>query len=207
MCVCACVCVCIRSSLHSVRFGQLLRCAHERIVNIMKVYIERNNMQVELIRFTKYFIHVYFCKARNFSTDALFSQHGQWICVIDRSCCATDGSVWSTDRAARLMDLCDRQIVLRDWWICVIDRSCCATDGSVWSTDRAARLMDLCDRQIVLRDWWICVIDRSCCATDGSVWSTDRAARLMDLCDRQIVLRDWWICVIDRSCCATDGSA
>ena len=25
--------VCIRSSLHSVRFGQLLRCAHKRIVN------------------------------------------------------------------------------------------------------------------------------------------------------------------------------
>ena len=43
----------IRSSLHSVRFGQLLRCAHRRIVNIMKVYIERNNMQVELIRFRK----------------------------------------------------------------------------------------------------------------------------------------------------------
>ena len=43
--------VCIRSSLHSVRFGQLLRCAHKRIVNIMKVYIERNNMQVELVRF------------------------------------------------------------------------------------------------------------------------------------------------------------
>ena len=38
----------IRSSLHSVRFGQLLHCAHKRIVNILKVYIERNNMQVEL---------------------------------------------------------------------------------------------------------------------------------------------------------------
>ena len=25
--------VCIRSSLHSVRFGQLLRCAHKRFVN------------------------------------------------------------------------------------------------------------------------------------------------------------------------------
>ena len=33
-----------------VCFGQLLRCAHERIINIMKVYIERNNTQVELIR-------------------------------------------------------------------------------------------------------------------------------------------------------------
>ena len=52
MCVCVCVCVCIIFSLHSVRFGQLLHCAHKRIVNIMKVYIERNNMQVELILFS-----------------------------------------------------------------------------------------------------------------------------------------------------------
>ena len=43
--------VCNISSLHSVRFGQLLRCAHKRVVDIMKMYIERNNMQVELIRF------------------------------------------------------------------------------------------------------------------------------------------------------------
>ena len=43
--------VCIRSSLHSVCFGQLLPCAHKRIVNIMKVYVERKNTQVELIPF------------------------------------------------------------------------------------------------------------------------------------------------------------
>ena len=36
----------LRSSFTSS--GPLLRCAHKRIVNIMKVYIERNNMQVEL---------------------------------------------------------------------------------------------------------------------------------------------------------------
>ena len=61
-----CVCVCIRSSLHSVRFGQLLRYAHQRIINIIKVYIERSNMQVELIRFRKPYrlFHVYFCEAR-----------------------------------------------------------------------------------------------------------------------------------------------
>ena len=35
--------------LHSVRFGQLLRCAHKLFVNIMKLYIERNYIQVELI--------------------------------------------------------------------------------------------------------------------------------------------------------------
>ena len=48
-----CMCVCIRSSLHSVRIGQLLCCAHKRIVNIMNVYIERNYIQVELIGFRK----------------------------------------------------------------------------------------------------------------------------------------------------------
>ena len=47
------VCVCIRSLLHSVHFGQQLHCARERIVNRIKVYIEGNNMQVELIRFLK----------------------------------------------------------------------------------------------------------------------------------------------------------
>ena len=47
---CSCgVCYLPRSSLHSVRFGQQLRCAHKRIVNIMKVYMERKNVQLELI--------------------------------------------------------------------------------------------------------------------------------------------------------------
>ena len=48
-----CSFVCLLASLHSVRFGQLLRCAHKRIVNIMELYIERNNIQVELILFRK----------------------------------------------------------------------------------------------------------------------------------------------------------
>ena len=34
-------------------FGELLRCPHKHIVNMMKVYIERKNIQVELIRFRK----------------------------------------------------------------------------------------------------------------------------------------------------------
>ena len=50
--------VCLLPSLHSVHFGQLLRCAHKRIVNIMKVYIKRNNIQVVLIRFRKKY-HLY----------------------------------------------------------------------------------------------------------------------------------------------------
>ena len=40
----------------------------ERIVNRIKVNIERNNMQVELLGFSKkniYFTHVYFCESRN----------------------------------------------------------------------------------------------------------------------------------------------
>ena len=77
--VCGCsggVFVCIRSSLHSVRFGQLLRCAHKRNVNIMKVYIERKNMQVELIRFRKQnsvFIHVFCCEPRKFNATRVFT--------------------------------------------------------------------------------------------------------------------------------------
>ena len=46
-------CVSIYLSLHLVRFGQLLRCADKRIVNIMKVYIERNNLQLELVWYHK----------------------------------------------------------------------------------------------------------------------------------------------------------
>ena len=57
-----------------VRFGQLSCCSHKRIVNIMKVYIERNNMQVEIIRFRKKnvdFIHVYVCE----SSDSMFTAY------------------------------------------------------------------------------------------------------------------------------------
>ena len=43
----------ISSSLNLDCFGQLLRCADKRIVNIMRENIERNNLQVELIRFRK----------------------------------------------------------------------------------------------------------------------------------------------------------
>ena len=59
-----CSFVCLLPSLHSVRFGQLLRYAYQRIVNIKKVYIEKNNIEVELIRFRKdiALIHVYVCE-------------------------------------------------------------------------------------------------------------------------------------------------
>ena len=59
---------------------------------------ERNNMQVELIRFSK--------KYRLYSSLLLRREE-----LADRR------NVY----VARSLDLCDRQIVLRDWWICVID--------------------------------------------------------------------------------------
>ena len=74
--------VCIRSSLHSVRFGQLLRCTHKRIVDITKVYIERNNMKVELIRFHKKILTVF---TFTFGKRGIFrpTQCLRRICVID----------------------------------------------------------------------------------------------------------------------------
>ena len=69
MCVCVCVCVCVSDTrfIHFALGSCYIRCAHKRIVNIMKVYIERNNMQGEFLRFRKKiaFIHVYFCETRN----------------------------------------------------------------------------------------------------------------------------------------------
>ena len=47
------VCLFVSSSLCLVRFCQLLRYTDNRIVNMMKVYIKRNNLQVELIRYSK----------------------------------------------------------------------------------------------------------------------------------------------------------
>ena len=60
-------------TLFSCSVVRLLRCAHKRIVDIMKVHIERKNMQVELIRFRKNvdFIHVYVCE----SSDSMFTAY------------------------------------------------------------------------------------------------------------------------------------
>ena len=54
-CVRSCARSCVRLRVCYPRFIQfaLGSCAHKRIVNIMKLYIERNNIQVELIRFRK----------------------------------------------------------------------------------------------------------------------------------------------------------
>ena len=60
------VCVCMYQILAS------FSCYAKECVNIMKVYIKRNNMQVELIRFRKNidFIHVYVCELYVYSIFA-----------------------------------------------------------------------------------------------------------------------------------------
>ena len=47
-------CLLVSPSLPLVHFDQLLRYIDTRSVNIMKVYIERDNLQVELIRRRKF---------------------------------------------------------------------------------------------------------------------------------------------------------
>ena len=48
--------VCVTSQLRAasfIYFGEVLRCPHKRIVTITKVYIARNNIHMEIIRFRK----------------------------------------------------------------------------------------------------------------------------------------------------------
>ena len=49
--VCWDVGMCLRASF--TYFGEVLRCPHKRSVTITKVYIERINIHVEIIRFRK----------------------------------------------------------------------------------------------------------------------------------------------------------
>ena len=44
------VCLCHRAASFTY-FGEVLRCPHKRIVTITKVYIARNTIHVEIIRF------------------------------------------------------------------------------------------------------------------------------------------------------------
>ena len=81
--------VCLLPALHSVRFGQLLSCAHKRNVNIMKVYIERNNIQVELIWFRKkyrlYWHWKLWSRTSSFAT-AVFTKLGSLLSGTSRHC-------------------------------------------------------------------------------------------------------------------------
>ena len=66
--VCLFVCLSVLATVSSFWSAiSLLRYVDNRIVSILKAYIERNNIQVELIQYRKHldFIHVYFCKARD----------------------------------------------------------------------------------------------------------------------------------------------
>ena len=64
------------------------------VFNIMKVYIKRNNLQVELIRFTKkmltlFIFHVYFCEPMHCrSTNANLDSGRQTVCIVtgDNGC-------------------------------------------------------------------------------------------------------------------------
>ena len=70
--------VSVLSVLHSVRFGQLLCCADKHTVNIMKVYIERNDMQVKLIRFRKiYALFMYTFAKRGIQCNILIERNSR----------------------------------------------------------------------------------------------------------------------------------
>ena len=74
------------ASFKIVRFGRLLRCADKRTVNVMKVYIERNSIQVELIQFRKNIDFIHVCEARtsmeyrppSCQTVSIVTEHNGW---------------------------------------------------------------------------------------------------------------------------------
>ena len=63
----------VKSSLHLVRFGQLLYAGMQLQYND-SVNIEMTNMQVELIRFRK---HIYFIDVGNFEVASDVFRHGK----------------------------------------------------------------------------------------------------------------------------------
>ena len=71
---------------------QLLHCAHKHIVNIMKVYNERNNCRVELIRFRK-----------QISTLFTFTKPGFLRPTLCHTAYSLDGSNWP--RATKLITI------------------------------------------------------------------------------------------------------
>ena len=64
--VCAFVCVELLPSIHSVH------CAHQRIVNIMKLYIESNNIQMDSVKNID-FIHVYIFEPMRVNATRVFT--------------------------------------------------------------------------------------------------------------------------------------
>ena len=100
------VCVSISSSsLHLVRFGELLRYADRRIVVIMKLYIERNNVLVELILFRKQILILF---TFNFVCEAMvLMQYRSPNATLD-SCCQTMSIV--TSRWSHLSDIVHHSI-------------------------------------------------------------------------------------------------
>ena len=89
----------IRSSLHSVRLGQLLLCSHKRIVSIMKVYIERNNILVsginlyDSVKNTDFILTLATLKWETFATDMVMNL-GSLLSVMCRHHCSVQ--LWNS---------------------------------------------------------------------------------------------------------------
>ena len=72
------VCVISDPRFIQLALSMLLHCAHKRIVKIMKVYIERHHILVELIRFRTQnidFIHFYVYEATKFANHSMCSAY------------------------------------------------------------------------------------------------------------------------------------
>ena len=91
---CLFVCLFVSPSLCLVRFGQLLCYADKCIVNIMKVYIERNNLQVEFIRCRKKMLTSFTCtfakQIRRFRTQNHFGSVSDRLAI---ECMATETKI------------------------------------------------------------------------------------------------------------------
>ena len=89
-----------RSSLHLVRFGQLLRCTDTCIVNIMKVCINMYNTLVGLIRFRKKRYSLYSClllRSEEFNAISLTERNSrEWLSPI----------TWQTAHYTNTIDNC-----------------------------------------------------------------------------------------------------
>ena len=73
--------VCIGSLLHSVRFGQLLCCAHKRIVNRFKVYMGNSNVtDITFQRFLETLgAHFIYLQVLNLKSFIAITKQSSWI--------------------------------------------------------------------------------------------------------------------------------
>ena len=69
----SCVCLCHRAASFTY-FGEVLRCPHKRIVTITKVYIARNTIHEEIIRFQKISALCLHCNNSHLSEARIFTR-------------------------------------------------------------------------------------------------------------------------------------